>query len=300
MPIREKNRLPETNVIKPQSVLFPHTTLKKDDLERILFFFSPLAVFQPWYMGLPVSFKRYIDGSLLTAIYPPSDFRPEKDINKILSGYESWISQLAKKDYANSLKAAQALSISDEHSWDIRKTLYGSETGNIEGSDNPWLKWHILLHLARKLEESSSDAYDLLKQAKAKKPPLEEALEVKAISPGLLDDVPESHAYEQLDKYQISGVIQAWLGLFGTYLFDYRSLITVDDNVMDTVKSAFEETSLGKSAPSLMPSVRIIIPDSAIFDSNDSEDLGIKTLKGIVSSTFEKIFITFEKHEKPG
>jgi hypothetical protein len=278
-----------------KAVLFPHTTLKEGDLKRILFLFSQLTIFQPWYMDLPLSLRTYRGESLITVIYPPDDFRPEKDVKEILSGYEGWINQLNKKDYPSSLKAALKLSVADEHSWDIRKSIHGPEDTSSENTYSPWLEWHILLHLARKLEESSYEAYDLLDLVRTKKSPLEEALEGKTMAPGLLDDVPIPNVYSNLGEEQINGIIRAWLGLFGDYLDRYNLLITTDQDVMSTIKGAFEMTESRKPESDSPTSIQLTIPDFLKPEMENSTDGSAIALNKPASNILEDILMAMQK-----
>jgi hypothetical protein len=279
-------------LVNQQAALFLHTTFKEEDLKRILFFFPQLTIFQPWEMDPPVLAREYIEESIVKTLYPRESLKPGTSVRLLLSDYEDWINQMGEKDYANSLNAAQRLSVSEENSWNIRKNLSGKGK---ENDDNPGLEWHVLLHLARRLEESSSEAHELLSSVKNKKSPVEEALENKEQTPGLIDDLPHSNAYGYLEEYQVYRIIQAWLGLFGSYLEKYRLLITLDRDVLNAVTSAFEGLNPDKYKPDILPSAHITIGDTAHFIDTTSPERGATVQQGF--NAFENLIITLENHE---
>ncbi|MFC1884036.1 hypothetical protein ACFL2O_04630 [Thermodesulfobacteriota bacterium] len=245
-------------------------------------------------MDPPALAKEYIEKSIVKALYPGENLKPEVSVKSLLSDYEGWINQMGGKDYTNSLNAAQRLSVSEENTWDIRKKLSGKRKGN---DKNPELEWHLLLHLARKLEESSSEAYELLTLVKKKKSPVEEALEEKTQTSGLIDDLPESNAYGYLGEYQVYRIIQAWLGLFGTYLDKYKLLITLDRDVMNAVTSAFEGSYPKKYALDILPSARIKIDDPALYNFIDIANSEDKSMNQEGFRSLENLIGTLETHE---
>jgi len=284
-------------MINLSAALFPHTTVKYEDLKRILFLFSPVTICQPWYMKAPAAIKEFTENAAAKVLYPPENTKPEHNVTKLLLEYETWINQLDEGNYADSLKAAKQLSIAEEHSWDISKNIRGFERGHIETSEIPELEWHIMLHLARKLEESRADADELLNRVKRKSPPLQEALEGTAAAPGLFNDLPESDSYAYLGEHQIVQIIEAWVGLFSSYLDDFGILVTSDPNVMNTVTSAFEERNIEKNRPCVLLNAHITIPDTGQIEYDKLFEIKEKFFNERASNALGSLVSELSKHK---
>ena len=78
------------------------------------------------------------------------------------------------------------------------------------------LKWHLVLHLARNLEEDRETAQNLLQQAAQRKSPLSEAMAEDEKAPDMFRDLHPVHGlYPYVTDRHLNLIFEAWFGLFG-------------------------------------------------------------------------------------
>ena len=240
----------------PPVILFPYSHIAYPDLKKILDLFGRLTICQPWFIDIPLPTAKIQDLSLVHIARPPSHLKPKEDIKGLLSEYNLWIRHNQDKGYTAFLRTAMETPTSEDMSWEIRKMINQMGEGFSTPLEKDTLRWHIVLHLAWKLEKNMLDAAETLKKVKQQKPPLEDALEHPASSHGLFDDLSQSEMYPFLDNHLLRQIFEAWLGLFGGYLQNDVLLITFDRHVMHCVMEIFEDKSVtdsGESEISLPP-----------------------------------------------
>ena len=184
------------------------------------------------------------DASSVHILYPPEDLKPRGDFIRLLSEYQLWIRHNRDRGYSEFLTATQEIDLSENTSWEIRQTLHRMEKGASIPNESHALKWHLILHLARKIEEDQGEAEEMLNHLKKQRSPLEEALGEGAPVQGLLEDLSLTEPQPLMDEYHLRQTFEAWIGLFGEYLPNYGPLITIDRHVINFVIDIFEEQGL--------------------------------------------------------
>ena len=234
-------------------VLFPHSSLSEKEMIRILSSLGPLTIFQPWYME-PPSFA--LEGDYRDAVKilnPPSHMKPGDGFKGLLSEYKTWIKQHRDQSRAAFLKVGRGLESDGNATWEIREALRDTSRAS-DGTPRPFqqkrenqpaLRSHLILHLARDMEEDRREADRMLLALKAKESPIKGLLgEVEATNP--LTDLSQSASDPQKMFYPAELVIEAWLALFGGYLNGEELLITFSRSVMDYASEALDPKSSGE------------------------------------------------------
>lgn len=233
------------------TILFPHTHINNSDLKRILPLFGQITICQPWFMDPPQLLPEYQDPSLVDIIQPPVNLKPKKDFRRLLSEYQHWIRHNQDKGYADFLKMAGELASSEDTLWELRQIIRDMGKDSSAEKENYALKWHLILHLAREIEESSAMAVEMLMQARQQKSPLEEALGEGSSLEDFFKDLPPLEI--PMDEDHLRQVFEAWFGLFGKSVHNHDFFLTLNSHVMNYVTDIFEhefaEASAGTDAP---------------------------------------------------
>jgi len=218
------------------AILFPHSYLPGSARDRILSFFGTITVCQPWYMGSAAGTESN-DGRI-TIVRPPEDLKPPEDFRRLLSEYRLWMRE--NQGHAAPIHTGTG----EDASWEIRQAIRQTEGEVPATAQSHALKWHLILHLGRKLEEDRASADEMLIQVKAKKSPLEGALGEANPSRGFLEDLPFSDPHPSIEERHLRQILAAWFGLFRRTLPHDSTLLTFDAQVMDYAIGRFEaETS---------------------------------------------------------
>jgi len=167
-----------------------------------------------------------------TIVRPPEELKPPKDFRRLLSEYRLWMSQ-------NQGYTPLSTEGVEDTTWEIRHTLRQTGKGVREPIEEQTLKWHLVLHLARALEEDRTSAEEMLLRVKAKRSPFAEALGEVNPSHGLFEDLPVSNSHPPIEERHLGHVLGAWFGLFGSSLPDAGSLLTIAPNVMNYAAELF-------------------------------------------------------------
>lgn len=232
-------------------LLFPHTHISGTDLKKLFPFFGPIALCLPWFAEAPAPSAEEGDLPPVTVLYPRESVRPKNDFKRLLSEYQLWIQQNQDKGYASSLNFSRHMDSSDETPWKIRQLIQHTGKNISDPDEQKAFKWHVILHLVLQLEQNHSEADKLLDQVRLQKPPVDDALEEHSISRNLLADLPGFEDYFSTHEHHLSQLIEAWLGLFGHYLPDYRVLVTFDHNVMDYLTDSAHPAEVRFNLPDL-------------------------------------------------
>ncbi len=221
--------------------LFPHTHITSGDLEKVLAHFGPITIYQPWFMENSLSDLDKTNVSLVQIKPPPGDKKPDGNFKKLLSEYLLWIKNNQDKGYTAFLSASFQDTLSEDTSWEIRKMVNQINRESRDLSQKNITKWHLILHLAKQLEENRSEATAALKRLKNQESPLAGAIEDATSSKPLLQDLPYEEAYFLSGKHHIRPVLESWFGLFGDYLTDHEILLTLNGQVWDYVAEIFDD-----------------------------------------------------------
>ena len=224
-----------------RAILFPHSYVKDAGAIKILAPFEGLTICQPWFARMSVPPAELEEGSFVHILRPPVNLKPRGDFMALLSEYKLWIRQNYDKCYATSFNATQEMRPSEGTPWEVRQMIRPVKEDPSAILQERSLKWHLILHLDRELEENRAEAEEMLKKVRLKKSPLEEALGDSALLQGLFDDLPESEMSTFISGRHLRQVFEAWTGLFGEYLPSHGPLITFDRNVMDYAMEIFQD-----------------------------------------------------------
>jgi hypothetical protein len=221
------------------ATLFPHTWLPGAERERILAAFDDLTVCQPWYMDAP--HQADAGDSRIHVVRPGDALMPAQDFMKILAEYRTWASQNPGYAFFTTQREADA-------TWEIRASLRHEEKPVHSQVQEQALKWHLILHLERELEESRRAADEMLVRVKAERSPLAEALGEATPLRGFLDDLPVSNPVADTDGPRLKQVMRAWFGLFGFSLPHDGILVTKDREVLSHAEELFGADAVQSNA----------------------------------------------------
>jgi hypothetical protein len=224
-------------------VLFPHLSLSEKEMMRVFSSFGPVILFQPWYMEPPLFALKSHYRDAVRILNPPAHMKPGEGFKGLLSEYKTWIKQHRDKSRAVFLKVDRGLESGGDATWEIREALRGtSRPPQHKREEQPILRWHLILHLARDMEEDRREADRVLLDLKDKESPIKGLLgEVEVKNP--LADLSQFGSDPQKLFYPTELVIEAWLALFGGYLKGNERLLTFSPSVMDYVSEARDPAS---------------------------------------------------------
>ncbi len=256
------------------AVLFPHVSLTEQTLKWVLTLFRPLDVHIPWLLQEPAFMKSYQEEEALRIVHPPEEAKPGGDFFKILKAYKAWSLEQQDMGYAAFLKAQPGMDPSESSTWGIRGELrrFGRETPPTEAP--LFLKWHLILHLAREMEDQNREADSLLKSLKDKKSPLRGVLETDDVE-NVFADLPHFQADAMFGESHWAQIIDAWLGLFGGYLTENDVLVTFDRHVFEVLSEQINPMSFeGTVHPE--PPLLLEIPDLSAQTLEEINDIVAK------------------------
>lgn len=269
-------------------ILFPHSHISGTDLRKLFPFFGQVTICQPWFMDAPAQSAEKGDFPSIHVLSPPESLKPKKDFKRLLSEYQLWVKQNQDKGYAASLSFSRETAQSEETPWEIRQMIQRMGK-NLSGPDeHKAFKWHLLIHLAREFEESQAEADKLLDRVRDQKPPLEEALEERPVLKNLFEDLPRFEKYFSTHEHHLALVFEAWLGLFGQYLSDYRLLVTFDRHVMGYVTD-----------PTHLSEVQFNLPDLSHLPVKDLQGAKDQYCNGSFGKAFRALVKAMERQAGP-
>jgi hypothetical protein len=270
-----------------RAILFPHVALRESNARKILSFFGPLILFQPWYAKPPHILAQNPGLTWIRVMNPPNALDPGKGFPSILSEYHDWIIHHGDKSYTEIIKATQGEGLTENSAWEIGQMLRRSEVQNSQPKSNPALKWHLVLHFAQDLEDYRFEADRLLRTLKENQSPLRELVEEEL--PDTLEDLPGFDADPLTGEFHLAQIIEAWLSLFSGYLKDHELLITLDWYVMDHVSQRWEEF-VAEDHTSQAPFFTFKIPDLSALPLARIEDVKEKYFNNEQVQELVKVF----------
>ena len=215
-------------------ILFPHCYIGETEVKRALDLFGTLTICQPWFMPSPAVAS---ETSALKVLHPPENLRPPRDFMTLLTEYRSWMKQNRGKGHQPSFSPTD----SDEDSYrEIMRAIRQTDQQASETEEDQAIKQHLILHLARELEEEGLAANKMLLMAKEAKPPLGEAIGKDGPLRGMLDDLPLADPAPFWDEQRLRQLFWAWFGLFGTQVMNRGPLLTLRPDIIDYAAGLFE------------------------------------------------------------
>jgi hypothetical protein len=248
------------NIEDLPAILFPHTALPEPTVKKILSFFGPLTIFQPWFMERPGFGSGTNEANTVRVLCPPEDLKPEKGFGARLSEYRHWIEQNSDRGYTEFMQVNQDNELTENTTWEIRQMIRRVGQKSSASQENPTIKWHLILHLAQDVEDQRLEADKALKGLKEKEVPLKGIVEESNDMESLLGDLPPFESEPMGGEYRLRQILEAWFALFGGYLEQNDLLVTCSRRVMGYVTDLWEESQYGERRERLA-SMRFKFPD---------------------------------------
>lgn len=221
------------------AILFPHCHLSEPRAKVILSLFEPITIFQPWFMEKSIFVSKSDGLNLIKTRNPPNHLKPKEGLKALLLEYRRWIGDNPDRHYLEFLKAVPGKISTESTVWEIREDLRRLGRNVPTSSGAHAVKWHLILYLAREMEEQRIEVEKLLKDLEAKDTPLKGVVEDQEQAGKILEDLPLFES-EATGGYQLGRIFDAWFALFGGYLKGHELLVTYDHHVMDYACGLFE------------------------------------------------------------
>jgi hypothetical protein len=242
------------------AILFPHAYPPEPTVKKILSFFGPLTIFQPWFMQLPIFGSGANEANAVQVLRPPENLKPEKGFVTRLSEYRHWIEQNSDRGYTEFLQVNQDNDLTENTTWEIREMIRRGGRQTSAPQEDLALKWHLILHLAQDVEDQKLEADKALKALKEKDVPLKGIVEEAEDMESLLGDLSPFESEPLGDEYRLRQILEAWVALFGGYLKENDLLVTFSRQVMGYMAGLWEE-SRNKEHGEGLGSIRFRFPD---------------------------------------
>ena len=221
------------------AMLFPHSCLPETEIKQILSFFGPLTICEPWYLERPVFLSEMEDHKVVQVLRPSKNMNPGEGFLTLLREYREWSKNHQDKGYTGFLKAVQGQESSEESSWAIRQSLLEGRQEASAPEQDQTLKRHLLLHLARDIDDRRQEADNLLESLRQIGSPLTGSVEEEPQNP--FADLPRFQGEPMIGAYAMEQVLKAWIELFEKYLKNEEPLVTRNRQVLECVCDKWEE-----------------------------------------------------------
>jgi hypothetical protein len=263
--------------MKSKVHIFPHSYLPGPAINKIISFFGPVNIYQPWFIDDPD-----LKGIDLEIIKPPDNLKPKEDVKAILSGYRNWAELNHDRSRQEILKFGKKADEDESATWEIRRLLRGAAQPAVEITEEEMtLKWHLLLHLAHEIERQNMEIMDMMNALKKKGPVLAGVLQDPGESRGILDDSPGLMPADMPDNLNTGRIVEAWFGLFNGYASGNDLLITYSNRVMDYFSSRWDdEFADNKAAIPQYTSFRA--PDFSLYEPREDDKTGKLRLEAVM------------------
>jgi hypothetical protein len=239
------------------AILFPHASLPEKVFKRVLSFFGPLKICQPWYMDRVAPFPKE---GLIRILRPPPEFRPSPDFAKLLIEYRTWIRTTHKKGFDAFIAFRRERLSTGEALWDIRGSLRSVRNSDAVPFQEKILKWNLMLHLAQEIEDQGREADWLLADLRKSSSPLGDLLQEEVDTVHPLADLLRFD--KEFSRNSIDQVLEAWISLFEGQIEADDLLVTFSGDIFDRLGEKWEEG--GGEAQS--PVMELRIPDFSDLD----------------------------------
>lgn len=204
-------------------------------VEEITPFFSPVKICLPWGKELP----GIVDEREITVLYPPVDLKPDISFEKTLNDCINWVEEQGEKSRIELVKAGTGTGLSEESFHQIRRLLISgdSDASTLKNIAN---RYHLLIYLADRIEESRSEANRMLYELKNRPSPLAESLDQTGKTEQSLDALAEINNDFVLEDGYVTYFLNAWFGLFGDVIKDGRILLTLNRLIFDKTSEKWD------------------------------------------------------------
>ena len=236
-------------------LLFPHSYIPETVNDNVFNFFGPITIFQPWFMGIP----DFLKDKSVDILNPPNELKPKEGFKNILTEYRQWVEQNRDRSYLEIIRSNQDTELTENHTWEIRSMVSRMVQSVSDREEEKTFRWHILLHLAREIDEQHMEADKMLRSLKDKEPIFEGSIERTDNVNDLLRDLPQFETKSFFNESNLKQIFEAWFGLFGGYLKDSDLLITYNRLVIDYISERWDDLS-NDGDPTIRSTIKLKIP----------------------------------------
>ncbi len=173
----------------------------------------------------------YVDNMEITASYPPEDYKPEADFDALLNECFNWAYEQGEKSRKEIIKTGHINPTSNESLRHI-KTILANRISDTSEKDMI-LRWHMLLHLANRLEENRNDANRMLENLKKQPSPLLNNADLTENTRYPLENLRDIDPDIFLNDANMKRLLRAWHGLFNRIIDPDDMLLTIDRRIFD-------------------------------------------------------------------
>ena len=180
---------------------------------------------------------QYTD-SRITPFYPPEELKPDADFTQILDECFNWASEQGEKSRREIIKTGHTMPISNESLRHI-KTIISNRITDTSEKDRV-LRWHMLLHLAERIEQNRVDANEMIDGLKKSPSPLLNNADITENTKYPLESLTGLDPDSFLSDSNIRLLLQAWLGLFESLIPDAEPLLITDRRIYEYLNEKCE------------------------------------------------------------
>ncbi|MBN2419720.1 MAG: hypothetical protein JXL81_10075 [Deltaproteobacteria bacterium] len=234
-------------------------------LKEITPLFSPVKIYIPWGGVIP----EYADNKDIIPLYPPERFKPDTDFNILLNDCFNWAYEQGEKSRKEIIKTGHTTPTSSESLRHI-KTILANRISDTSEKDMI-LRWHMLLHLADRLEKNINDANMMLENLKNRPSPLLNNADLTENTRYPFENLSLISPDFLINDKNLKQLLGAWHGLFNSMIDEGDMLLTLDRLIFDHLADEWDNVNnnIGRNNPD------IIVFRSPIFkDKKESISIG--------------------------
>lgn len=274
-------------ITKGGIVVFPSHNLDPERLIRVSELIGTLTICLPWCMEIPRSTRETDGEACFHVLRPPENLKPPETFLKLLKDYLRWMENNPGRIDSAWVTASANAYLEEDARWEIQGLIRQDRTGNgQEKKEDRALRWHLITHLAGKMETDRRQAEDALRLLQGHSSPLEGALGEDFEGTGLLDDISESFVSPIIEDRLIADICESWLGLFGTRIERQAILLTFDERIGNYLKGIFEESLSVIDGLQCVPGVTFTIGATSSSPPAEQEI-------SLMNKTAEKVLMSF-------
>lgn len=214
--------------------LISYTNSNLSLIDEITPCFSPVKIYVPWGGAVP----EYAGNSEITTLNPPEEFKPEADFNMLLDECFNWAYEQSEKSRKEIIKTGHIDPTSNESLRHI-KSIISNRISDSSQKDMV-VRWHMLLHLAGRLEQNRSEANRMLENLNKKPSPLLHNADLTENTQYPLENLRGIDSEFFINDTNIKMLLRAWHGLFNSLIDNDDLLLTVDRRIFDHLSDEWD------------------------------------------------------------
>lgn len=262
--------------------LISYTNSELPSIHEVTHCFSPIKIYVPWGGTIPA----YADNKEIFALYPPEELKPDADFNMFLDECFAWAYEQSEKSRKEIIKTGHINPTSSESLRHI-KTILSNRISDTSEKDMI-LRWHMLLHLANRLEENRNDANRLIENLKKKPSPLLNNADLTESTQYPLENLREIGPEFFITDANIKLLLRAWHGLFNNLVDKGDMLLTVDRRIFEHVSMEWNSYNNNED---LRP------PEIISFKGTPFKRSGIKSAEVTIGNDIQDVVLSDTKEE---